>query len=180
MSRDTLCDLFPKGHVEVIYAEHFHMPSNVCNFALLQKTSEKNIQSRLKRADKIMDAVCRNMNAGIVRKRGFSPISRLLGKIQGKPWQGDSRNAYAEEGRMEYKAKHGVKFDGDCSACGVCVELCPMKNLEITNGAIAHNNNCTVCYRCVNRCPQKAITVFFHDKPKWQYSGLVPKEPRLP
>ena len=168
----VLCDLFPSGHIEVIYAEHFRMPNNICNIALLRMKNSKNIKKRLIRAEKTMENVCRNIKAGIVKKKGFSAVSRLLGKIQGKPWQGDSKNAFAEESSMENRAKHGIKIDNDCTICKVCVEICPMKNLETKNGAISHKNNCTACYRCVNRCPQKAITVLLHNKPKWQYKGI--------
>ena len=168
----VLCDLFPENYIDVIYAEHFFMPNNVCNFALLRKTSDKNVQNRLKMADKKMERVCLNIKNGIIKKRGFSSAARLLGKIQGKPWQGDSKNAFAAERTMEYKAKHSVKIDGDCNVCGVCVKRCPMRNLENRQGKIEHNNNCTVCYRCINLCPNKAITVFFDKKPQWQYKGL--------
>ena len=168
----ALCDLFSPGHVEVIYAEHFFMPNNVCNFALLWKTSDWSTRIRLKMAEKKMNRVCQNINSGIIKKRGFSLLPRLVGKIQGIPWQGDSKNAHASPGTMEHKAKHSVKIDATCTVCGICVPCCPMKNLELQNGIINHRNNCTTCYRCVNLCPQKAITVFFHKKPKWQYEGL--------
>jgi len=165
----VLCDLFPEKHVDVIYAEHFFMPNNVCNFALLRQTRDKGVYKRMKMAESKMERVCKNIKSGIVKKRGFSAVSRLSGKIQGKPWQGDSRNSHAAEGTMEYRAKHGVKTDADCTAC---VECCPMHNLENRQGKISHKNNCTMCYRCVNLCPQKAITVFFHTKPEWQYKGV--------
>lgn len=168
----VLCDLFPEDHAEVIYAEHFFMPNNVCNFALLRKVSDKNIQKRLELADAKMSRVCRNIKAGVVKKRGFPAMSRILGKIQGKPWAGDSRNAFAAEKTMEYKAKHGVRVDTDCTVCNICVECCPMRNLKNEQGKIVHSDNCTVCYRCVNLCPQRAITTFFHKKPKWQYEGV--------
>ena len=168
----VLCDLFPKNHIKVIYAEHFFMPNNVCNFALLKKTSDKSVQKRLEMADKKMERACRNIKNGIIKKRGFSAAARLLGKIQGIPWQGDSGNAFAAERTMEYKAKHGVKIDEDCIACNACVEYCPMRNLENRQGKIEHKNNCTMCYRCINLCPKKAITVFFHKKPMWQYKGV--------
>ena len=161
--------LFPPNHVDVIYAEHFFMPNNVCNFALLRQTRDKGVYKRMKMAESKMERVCKNIKSGIVKKRGFSAVSRLSGKIQGKPWQGDSRNSHAAEGTMEYRAKHGVKTDADCTAC---VECCPMHNLENRQGKISHKNNCTMCYRCVNLCPQKAITVFFHTKPEWQYKGV--------
>jgi ferredoxin len=149
------------------------MPNNVCNFALLRKTSEKNIQKRIKMADVKMNSVCRNIKNKIVKKRGFSSISKMSGKVQGKPWQGDSRNPNVAKGTMEYIAKHGVKIDADCNVCNACVKCCPMHNLENRNGIIVHKNNCTMCYRCVNLCPQKAITTFFHKKPSWQYKGIL-------
>jgi len=165
----VLCDLFPNGHIDVIYAEHFFMPNNISNFSLLRKASVKNMQNRKKLAEMKMERVCRNIRNGTIKKRGFFVVARLLGKIQGKPWQGDSKNAYASEGTMEYKAKHSVKIDADCNVCGVCVKRCPMKNLKNEHGRIVHNDNCTVCYRCVNLCPNKAIRVFLDKKPQWQY-----------
>ncbi|MCL1998024.1 MAG: EFR1 family ferrodoxin [Turicibacter sp.] len=165
----VLCDLFPKP-VNVIYAEHFFMPNNVCNFALLGRT--KNVAVRLKKAEKKLEKVCQNIKNGLIRRRGFSGFAKILGKVQGNPWQGDSRSAVAVDGTMEYKAKHGVQIDEDCNGCGLCVEICPMKNLERENGQIGHRGNCTMCYRCVNRCAKRAVTVFFHKKPEWQYEGL--------
>jgi len=168
----VLCDLFPSEHIEVIYAEHFLMPNNVCNFALLWQTSSRRMQKQLKIADKKLDKICRHINAGTIKKRGFGAFPRFLGKFQGKPWQGNSKNPHAVPKTMEYKAKHSVKFHFDCTNCGICAHHCPMQNLEKLGGTMMHKNNCTLCYRCINLCPHKAITVFFHTKPKWQYKGL--------
>ena len=165
-------DLFPKGHFDVIYAEHFYMPNNVCNFALLRETSNKSIARCSKSAENKVGRIHRDISGGVVRRRGFSWFSKLLGKAQGVPWHGNSASPSALDGTMEAKAKRDVRIDRDCTACGLCVTACPMKNLEMADGKILHNSNCTICYRCVNLCPHKAITVFFHSKPKWQYKGL--------
>ncbi|MCL2376593.1 MAG: EFR1 family ferrodoxin [Defluviitaleaceae bacterium] len=165
-------DLFPKDHFDVIYAEHFKMPNNVCNFALLRKTSEKSTFRCMKMAESKTERICKDINNGIIKRRGFSPVAKLLGKAQGIPWQGDSANPAAIKGTMEAKAKSSVKIDDDCTVCGLCATVCPMKNLEIADGKVLHKSNCTMCYRCINLCPHKAITVFFHKKPKWQYKGL--------
>jgi ferredoxin len=148
------------------------MPNNVCNFALLGKTSDRKVRKLLKKAGSKMDRVCRDIRGGVMKRRGFSTLSRILGKAQGIPWQGDSRNAFASKNTLEFKSKHGVKIGRDCNACSACVEKCPMRNLENRQGAIAYHNNCTACYRCVNLCQQRAITVFFHRKPRWQYGGI--------
>jgi Pyruvate/2-oxoacid:ferredoxin oxidoreductase delta subunit len=168
----VLCDLFPANHVEVIYAEHFFMTNNVCNFAILPQTSDEKIKKQMVKVDNKLNKVCENIKAGKVVLRGFSVFSKILGKAQGIPWQGDSRNLSAAKGTMEYRAKSSVKIDAACTACNICVECCPMKNFENVNGVITPKDNCMVCYRCINLCPQKAITVFFHKKPTWQYKGI--------
>jgi len=155
-------DLFEEGAIEVIYAEHFNMQQNIGNTPILNLFSEPTAKSKrkyLRRAEAKMDTVCGNIRNGIVKKRGFSIVSRLLGCIQGKPWL-----------RLEKSLKSAVRIHEDCTVCGVCVQICPMKNLVSIDGRLRHLNNCTVCYRCVNRCPQKAVTVFIHRKPRWQYT----------
>jgi len=165
----ALTDLFPEGHIEVLYAEHFLMPNNVCNVAFVRQTSERASQKRFIAAQKKIDRIRRDLQMGVVKRRGFSAASRLLGRIQGKPWQGDSKNAFAEKNTMEGRAMRGIKISGRCTACGLCVRACPMNNLERRQNRISHKNNCTACFRCVNLCPRQAITVIFHKKPTWQY-----------
>jgi ferredoxin len=108
-----------------------------------------------------MRFVCRNIRNGIVKKRGFNIVSRVLGLVQG-----------AFMPMIEKKAMDSVTIDNDCVQCRLCISVCPMENLEYQNGKIEHKSNCTFCYRCINKCPQKAITVFFHEKVKIQYRGI--------
>ncbi len=154
-------DLFEKDYVDVIYAEHFIMPNNVCNFFLLPMTSDAKINKCLQKANKKMDLVCRNIKAGIVKKRGFNIISRILGLTQGVFMPS-----------IEKKALNSININIDCNNCGLCVSNCPMSNLVLSNGHVIHKQNCTMCYRCVNLCPRKAITVFFHEKVRRQYKGI--------
>jgi len=158
-------DMFKQSEPEIIYAEHFSMPNNICNFPLLKKPSKKKVRRHLVKSETKIEKVCRNLKEGIIVKRGFSRLSRMLGNTQGKTWQGNNNTGF------EHKAKSGVKIAKNCTACNLCVSICPMKNLENIKNKIKPKDNCTVCYRCVNRCPRKAITVMmFHKKPKWQYN----------
>jgi len=168
----VLTDIFPLNHVEVIYAAHFSMPNNISNTFFLRQRSDKSYAKKTRKADRKMDKICRDIKEGKVKKRGFSIFAKLIGKVQGKPWQGDSRNPSATKGTMEYKAKHSVIIGASCNACNICVKCCPMKNFENMQGIITPKDNCTVCYRCINCCPQKAISVWFSQKPQWQYRGI--------
>ena len=154
-------DLFPGDYFEVIYAEHFLMPNNICNVFLVPLASKNTVKRYLRYAERKMKTVCENINAGIIKKRGFNIFSRLLGLPQGYFWPA-----------IEEKIKRSVRINDDCTQCGRCFSSCPMNNLTFEKGEITHKSNCLGCYRCVNDCQQKAITAFFHARVKRQYEGL--------
>ncbi|MCL2546822.1 MAG: EFR1 family ferrodoxin [Oscillospiraceae bacterium] len=154
----TFTTLFPKRHIQVIYAEHFLMPNNVSNMFVLPMDSDKRIEKRIEKAQHRIQAVCRNIENGIIRKRGFSAVSRVLGLFQG-----------IFLSMVEKRANKSIKVTSDCTKCGICVSICPMANLVLNSDTITHTHNCTMCYRCINQCPPKAITVVFHGKVKKQY-----------
>jgi len=157
----VLTDLFPRDYVNVVQAEHFLMPTNVCNLSVLPLAGKKLTQWYLVITQKRTRKVCDNIRSGIIKKRGFNPISRALGLIQGTFLPGIERRALSK-----------VWIKKDCNQCGLCVSLCPMNNLMLTNGTIVPQNNCMMCYRCINKCPQKAISVFLRGKVKTQYTGV--------
>jgi len=153
--------LFEKNHVNVIYAEHFFMPNNVNNMAILPMPSEKTIKKCAERAQRKMQKVCANIQSGKVKKRGFTPVGRLLGLPQGVFIHATER-----------RANNNIRIDDSCTKCGVCVAICPTKNLIFADGKVASTQNCTMCYRCINKCPKKSINVVFRGKVKKQYKGI--------
>ena len=156
-------DLFPRDFVQVIYAEHVFMPNNICNLFLLPLESEKKVKAYFTKAEQKMAGMCQEIKAGIVKKRGFNPVSRALGLTQAVFWP-----------FMEKRARTRVWIGANCNGCLLCVSLCPMQNFAPESGKVAAKQNCTVCYRCINNCPQKAISVFLRGKVKTQYKGVLP------
>ena len=154
-------DMFPHNFVKVIYAEHFLMPNNVNNLFILPLENDKKIKKYLVGAERKMQIVCSNIKSGMIKKRWFNVFSRFLGLFQGVLMP-----------KWEKKALDLVKVYDDCTQCGLCVSICPMRNFENRNGKIITKSNCTICYRCINKCPQKAIAVFLKAKVKKQYKGL--------
>jgi len=57
-----------------------------------------------------------------------------------------------------YKKKPNVDKE-KCSGCGLCVRLCPMKNIAIQDEKAVSHDRCTLCYRCFSHCPTKALTI---------------------
>jgi NAD-dependent dihydropyrimidine dehydrogenase PreA subunit len=137
------------------------MPNNVCNLFFLPLENEKKIKKYITKAERKMHSVCNDINNGVIKKRGFNIFSRILGLPQGifMPL-------------LEKKSLGSVKVADNCSLCHLCINNCPMYNLEYKDGKIIQKSNCTICYRCINRCPQKAVTIFSNEKIKEQYKGL--------
>lgn len=44
-----------------------------------------------------------------------------------------------------------------CTACEICVKICPTRNITMENGTPHFGNNCEQCVACIQWCPVKAI-----------------------
>jgi len=51
--------------------------------------------------------------------------------------------------------------DAKCNKCGLCVKMCPEKNIAIKKGKVCFSHNCDMCMRCSFYCPKKAIQIGF-------------------
>ncbi len=53
----------------------------------------------------------------------------------------------------------------ECSACGICVDVCPEDVLELV-GDVAEpvkDDECTACAACLEECPMGAISEIEED-----------------
>lgn len=44
-----------------------------------------------------------------------------------------------------------------CTGCGLCVQLCPTRNIRLTAGRPVWGRSCTHCMACLCRCPAAAV-----------------------
>ncbi|MDR3148327.1 MAG: EFR1 family ferrodoxin [Treponema sp.] len=47
--------------------------------------------------------------------------------------------------------------DTNCTGCGICSMVCPVKNIEMINKQPNFKHNCEQCVACIQYCPRKAI-----------------------
>jgi len=53
-----------------------------------------------------------------------------------------------------------VKVDKvKCTGCSVCVEICPVKAIEIKKDKAEVSDKCIECGICINECPNEAISL---------------------
>ncbi len=159
----SFTDLIKNIDVEILLAEHFNMPNNVCNFSLLKiKNGEENYK-KINKANKRLYKACYNLYSGKKKLRGFNAFSHFLGLFQ--------RPGFL---KMENDMRNKINIDENkCILCGLCVRECPTINLYMDDGKIGYKDLCTLCYRCVNHCPEKAITVWLSRGVVKQYKGPV-------
>lgn len=93
---------------------------------------------------KIADAVHAKQKAKIETSLGF------LGKHL-------STKVYSAA--MAHINEFGKKFtvDGTCNGCGLCMRICPKKNIVMHAGKPEWQNDCEACLACMHWCPNKAI-----------------------
>jgi ferredoxin len=58
---------------------------------------------------------------------------------------------------MHYKIESKSVVKERCTLCGLCTEVCPVKNVKIVNGNVEWSDHCIRCFACFNWCPQRAV-----------------------
>lgn len=84
---------------------------------------------------------------------------RRSGPVEKGPlWQ---RIVFTAIYKMTFKQVHKMDkdfwSDDECNACGVCVKICPVKNIELKTGRPIWRHNCEQCLACIQWCPRESI-----------------------
>lgn len=56
-----------------------------------------------------------------------------------------------------------------CNGCGICIKICPVKNVVFENNRPKYSNNCEQCLACLHHCPEKAINYKNKTQKKGRY-----------
>jgi ferredoxin/flavodoxin len=150
-----------KGFV-VRWQEHFLMPNNITDLRFFDRKKPydyaKIEHSVKKKASRLVSWI----RLGKEHRKGSHFGSLLLGLLQRVPFEAMNPKSLTQAVRID---------SGRCVQCGVCVSLCPVKNLQIIEETIVPQNNCTLCYRCVNHCHTNAIRIAAKSYVKYPYHG---------
>ncbi|MFX0011489.1 MAG: EFR1 family ferrodoxin [Candidatus Hermodarchaeota archaeon] len=93
--------------------------------------------------NKILDFV-RNQKSNLIT----SELARLDSHTE-------KLNADFHQSVLESDKKFYV--DEKCTGCGICEQVCPVKNIEIIGSKPKWIHQCQQCLACINYCPEEAI-----------------------
>jgi NAD-dependent dihydropyrimidine dehydrogenase PreA subunit/flavodoxin len=128
---------------------HLKMPDCIGDVKLLKKTLDENRHIVAQAGEKIASAV-QKLKAGNPTREGLSCLHQAAGLIGQRLWFRGKTATYQNKPVIDSEK---------CIGCGICVKLCPMKNIVMNNGKAVSSGRCTLCYRCFSHCPAQAITI---------------------
>ncbi|MDE6747443.1 MAG: EFR1 family ferrodoxin [Lachnospiraceae bacterium] len=140
---------FRKYGAQITGGLHLKMPDSIADEKALKRPMEKNMELVKTAENKISDAV-RNIKNGKSPQEGIGALYHFAGLFGQRLYFYNKTKQYTDKIKIDTKT---------CVGCGKCVELCPMKNLNIENNFAKAEDRCTMCYRCINNCPKQAITL---------------------
>ena len=62
------------------------------------------------------------------------------------------------------------RIGGNCTGCGICMEVCPVKNIVMENSKPQFKHNCEQCLACIQYCPEKAINYLDQTQARKRYT----------
>jgi len=139
--------IFEKNGINCNGIYKMQMPEN---YTISFVPHERHINKQLKKSRKTIEGIAKKIienNKRKNKKNIFSFCDKIHEKTAVK-WANMSNEYF--------------NISDTCNKCGLCVKICPAKNIEIDNGKIRFNKNCYACLGCYHRCP--TISINYMDK----------------
>ncbi|CDM69992.1 Hypothetical protein CM240_2875 [Clostridium bornimense] len=100
-------------------------------------------------------------------------ISKKVLQYEKSPYIIDRPFSNFLEKRIEKLSGYDVNFrvDDKCDNCGICIKICPVKNINVESGTLRWLEKCEQCMACIQYCPRKAIQYGKKTSKKKRYTN---------
>ncbi|MCX7748079.1 MAG: EFR1 family ferrodoxin [Clostridia bacterium] len=123
------------------------MPDNSIIFATSPSEQQKMFRDANRKLIEISDMVKKRLYAGIEGKN--SGAYPLVGKTTG----------FILERVLMVNKKSAKKHK--CTGCGLCEEVCPVSNIQVSDNKVIWKDGCAQCFACIHWCPHNAVRYGF-------------------
>jgi ferredoxin/flavodoxin len=125
--------------VKLNYGQKLQMFSN---YVVMYEMSEKVEEITRKSNENLIPIIAS------IKKRENNSVNKLTGIFKFV-----NSNFIAKVATMD----KDFTVNNDCTGCGICEEVCPVKNIEMTDNKPRYKHHCEQCLACIQFCPQRAI-----------------------
>lgn len=141
--------LFRKYGSDITGGLHLKMPDCIGDEKALKKPKEQNHLIVVAAENKIKKSA-EKLKSGKPTREGLGFWYHMAGLFGQRLWFYHKTKSYSNKLQIA---------EEKCIGCGMCVSICPMKNISLELKKAHPKGKCTMCYRCVNHCPGQAITL---------------------
>ena len=149
----AMTELLAKKGLSLRYGAGVRMPANYIlkyDPAIFGAKSAKRVSSKLNKADRKLRRIADDIKSG-KQKTEKNPIT--------------AKTLYENVEALD----SGFTVTEKCTACGLCQRVCPVKNIELTNGRPVWLHRCEHCVACISWCPAAAIEYGEITQPRTRY-----------
>lgn len=139
------------------------MPESYVGLPFMDVDSKEKEQRKKNKASSMLNAIIEEV---YVKKKGISrlvkgPVPWFFTKVVG---------GFFEHVLITDKHFHVTKTK--CVKCGICANVCPVKDIDGGKGEMPkwlHHKDCLTCFSCYHHCPHHAIEFGNQTQKKGQY-----------
>jgi MinD superfamily P-loop ATPase containing an inserted ferredoxin domain len=138
----------------------------VTNFIVFPKTkSNAQIEKAFQKAE---------IKAQTIAKNTIKKVSQFDKETPGIIAKPSSLLLFNPIYRRIPKLDKQFSVNSKCNNCGTCRDVCPVRNIKITNEKPVFLHHCEMCFSCINWCPKNAInwTVITKNRKRYRCKGI--------
>ncbi len=112
-----------------------------------------------------------------INRKAYDRVMDIAGELREQKLRFSVRWPLSRAAYLTFLRIHGLRYDKDrtfvvddrCTRCGLCVSICPVGNISLTETGITYNRACERCFACYHHCPTHAIALTHHPLHGYQY-----------
>lgn len=159
LAAEDLCALLQKQNVRLHYAASVCMPNTYVPLPFFDIDSSQIASRKLEEASRHIHSISLRIKA---RTTDLSDVRRgSLPRLKSRLLRPLFRRLLATPRHFFITA--------DCIRCGRCATICPLGNIDMSNGSPRHGTDCTDCLACYHVCPRHAVMFTRFTRGKGQY-----------
>lgn len=141
--KQQLDNILSTKNFKLSYTAFQNMPSNYIK--LFKPPTAAQAQKNIANQEPHLKQLVLDVKKQVRSQISNSPLSFIYSFFY-KNWRHNLKNSH-----------QNFFVQSSCTGCGLCVKLCPEKNISLKNNLPHWQIQCQDCLACINLCPEQAI-----------------------